>query len=381
MKFRKVIESGIITAALALTSVTTAVSASAAETGTTTESATVNANVADRVSQAASTGVQSVQIIQQNAQAAAEAAEWADKMLVTVDKDCSLNIRKEASADAEVVGKFYAGSGAEVLETGDEWTKVKSGDVEGYVNNAYCVFGEDAHTYAEENCETKATANADGIRVREASNTDAKILDVIDSGASLTVNTDAEEVDGWVSVDCNGTTAYVAADYVDVALNIDDAVSMEEIRAREAAAAQKAAQEAAAQAGNSNSGSDSAAVTTSSEAVSASSSDTQLLAAIIQCEAGGEPYSGQLAVGAVVMNRVKSGSFPNSISGVIYQSGQFTPASSGKLARVLSSGNISSSCYQAAAEALSGADNTGGAKYFHAGTSGSGTVIGSQIFY
>ena len=58
MKFRKVIESGIITAALALTSVTTAVSASAAETGTTTESATVNANVADRVSQAASTGVQ-----------------------------------------------------------------------------------------------------------------------------------------------------------------------------------------------------------------------------------------------------------------------------------------------------------------------------------
>lgn len=379
MKFRKVIESGIITAALAITSVTTAVSASAAETGTTTENATVNVNVADRVSQAASTGVQSVQIIQQNAQAAAEAAEWADKMLVTVDKDSSLNIRKEASADAEVVGKFYAGSGAEVLETGDEWTKVKSGDVEGYVNNAYCVFGEAAHTYAEENCETKATANTDGIRVREASNTDAKILDVIDSGASLTVNTDAEAIDGWISVDCNGTTAYVAADYVDVALNIDDAVSMEEIRAREAAAAQKAAQEAAAQAGSSNT--DSAAVTTSSEAVSASSSDTQLLAAIIQCEAGGEPYSGQLAVGAVVMNRVKSGSFPNSISGVIYQSGQFTPASSGKLARVLSSGKISSSCYQAAAEALSGADNTGGAKYFHAGTSGSGTVIGSQIFY
>ena len=381
MKFRKVIESGIITAALAVSSVTTAVSASAAEVDTTG----VVGSVLDRASQIASTGIQSVQITHQNAQAAAaaaaQAAEWANKMLVTVDENSSLNIRKEASADAEVVGKFYAGSGAEVLEVGDEWTKVKSGDVEGYVNNAYCVFGEDAHTYAKENCETKATANADGIRVREASNTDAKILDVIDSGASLTVNTDAEEVDGWISVDCNGTTAYVAADYVDVALNIDDAVSMEEIRAREAAAAQKAAQEAAAQAGNSNSNSDSATVTTSSEAVSASSSDTQLLAAIIQCEAGGEPYSGQLAVGAVVMNRVKSGSFPNSISGVIYQSGQFTPASSGKLARVLSSGNISSSCYQAAAEALSGADNTGGAKYFHAGTRGSGTVIGSQIFY
>ena len=327
MKFRKVIESGIITAALAVSSVTTAVSASAAEVDTTG----VVGSVLDRASQIASTGIQSVQITHQNAQAAAaaaaQAAEWANKMLVTVDENSSLNIRKEASQDAEVVGKFYHGSGAEVLEVGAEWTKVKSGDVEGYV---------------------------------------------IDAGESLKVNTDAESVDGWVSVECNGVTAYVAAAYVDLDLDIDDAVSMEEIRAREAAKAQQAA---AAQSGNSDS------TATSSAAVSASASDTQLLAAIIECEAGGEPYAGQLAVGAVVMNRVKSGSFPNSISGVIYQSGQFTPARSGKLARVLSNGKISSSCYQAAAEALAGADNTGGAKYFHAGTSGSGLVIGSQIFY
>ena len=360
MKFRKVIESGIITAALAVSSVTTAVSASAAEVDTTG----VVGSVLDRASQIASTGIQSVQITHQNAQAAAaaaaQAAEWANKMLVTVDED------------AEVVGKFYHGSGAEVLEVGAEWTKVKSGDVEGYVSNAYCVFGEEARVYAEANCETQATANADGIRVRESYSTDAKILDVIDAGESLKVNTDAENVDGWVSVECNGVTAYVAAAYVNLDLDIDDAVSMEEIRAREAAKAQQAA---AAQSGNTDS------TATSSAAVSASASDTQLLAAIIECEAGGEPYAGQLAVGAVVMNRVKSGSFPNSISGVIYQSGQFTPARSGKLARVLSNGKISSSCYQAAAEALAGADNTGGAKYFHAGTSGSGLVIGSQIFY
>lgn len=375
MKFRKVIESGIITAALAVSSVTTAVSASAAEVDNTTG---VIGNVLDRASQTASTGIQSVQITHQNAQAAAaaaaQAAEWANKMLVTVDENSSLNIRKEASQDAEVVGKFYHGSGAEVLEVGAEWTKVKSGDVEGYVSNAYCVFGEDARAYAEANCETQATANADGIRVRESYSTDAKILDVIDAGESLKVNTDAESVDGWVSVECNGVTAYVAADYVELGLDIDDAVSMEEIRAREAAKAQQAAA-AAAQSGSTGS------KASASEAVSASASDTQLLAAIIQCEAGGEPYAGQLAVGAVVMNRVKSGSFPNSISDVIYQSGQFTPARSGKLARVLSSGKISSSCYQAAAEALAGADNTGGAKYFHAGTSGSGLVIGSQIFY
>ena len=371
MKFRKVIESGIITAALAISSVTTAVSASAAEVET--NNGTLE-TVVNRASQTASTGVQSIQITHQNAQAAALAAEWANKMLVTVDEDSSLNIRKEASVDAEVVGKFYHGSGAEVLEVGEEWTKIKSGNVEGYVNNAYCVFGNDARVYAEENCDTEATATADGIRVRETSSTDAKILDVIDAGQSLKVNEDAETVDGWVSVDYNGTAAYVAADYVDVELNVEDAVSMEEIRAREAA---KAQQEAAAAQNVQGNG----ATVTTSAAVSASASDTQLLAAIIECEAGGEPYAGQLAVGAVVMNRVKSGSFPNSISGVVYQSGQFTPASSGKLARVLNSGKISSSCYQAAAEALAGADNTGGAKYFHAGTNGSGTVIGTQIFY
>ena len=112
-----------------------------------------------------------------------------------------------------------------------------------------------------------------------------------------------------------------------------------------------------------------------------SDEDYDTLLRIVEAEAGSEDIKGRVLVANVIMNRVKSGSFPNSISGVIYQSGQFTPASSGKLARVLSSGNISSSCYQAAAEALSGADNTGGAKYFHAGTSGSGTVIGSQIFY
>ena len=189
MKFRKVIESGIITAALAVSSVTTAVSASAAEVDTTG----VLGSVLDRASQIASTGIQSVQITHQNAQAAAaaaaQAAEWANKMLVTVDENSSLNIRKEASQDAEVVGKFYHGSGAEVLEVGAEWTKVKSGDVEGYVSNAYCVFGEEARVYAEANCETQATANADGIRVRESYSTDAKILDVIDAGESLKVNT------------------------------------------------------------------------------------------------------------------------------------------------------------------------------------------------
>jgi spore germination cell wall hydrolase CwlJ-like protein len=111
--------------------------------------------------------------------------------------------------------------------------------------------------------------------------------------------------------------------------------------------------------------------------VSAGADDLTLLAAIIECEAGGESYECQLAVGAAVINRVKSSSYPNSISGVIYQKGQFGPASSGKLARKLS-GRISSSCYSAAQEAMSGVDNTGGCTSFN--DHGSGISIGNMKF-
>lgn len=120
--------------------------------------------------------------------------------------------------------------------------------------------------------------------------------------------------------------------------------------------------------------------TEETEAESASSSsDLDLMAAIIYCEAGNQSYEGMVAVGAVVMNRVYSASFPNTISEVIYQSGQFTPASSGTLASALASG-VPSTCYDAAAAAMAGENPVGGALYFNGG-SGSGTQIGDHQFY
>lgn len=93
----------------------------------------------------------------------------------------------------------------------------------------------------------------------------------------------------------------------------------------------------------------------------------KLMAAIIFCEAGNQSYDGKVAVGAVIMNRVRSSRFPNTIEGVIYQRGQFTPAMTGKLDRVLASGNIPSSCYDAARDALNGANPIGGALFFNTG--------------
>ncbi len=97
-------------------------------------------------------------------------------------------------------------------------------------------------------------------------------------------------------------------------------------------------------------------------------SDLKLLAALIYCEAGNQCYDGKVAVGAVVLNRMESKRFPNSLSGVIYQRGQFTPAMTGKLARVLRNGNIPSSCYQAAQDALNGVDPVNGALFFNTGS-------------
>ena len=105
----------------------------------------------------------------------------------------------------------------------------------------------------------------------------------------------------------------------------------------------------------------------------------ELLASIIYCEAGNQPYEGQVAVGAVIMNRVKSGGYPNSIEEVIYQSGQFGPAATGWLNRVRSSKGYSQTALQAAVDALNGSNPIGNCLYFDQG--GTGMKIGAHYFH
>jgi peptidoglycan hydrolase CwlO-like protein len=110
--------------------------------------------------------------------------------------------------------------------------------------------------------------------------------------------------------------------------------------------------------------------------------DRYLMANIIFCEAGGEPYEGQLAVGAVVMNRVLSPVFPNTITGVIYQPRQFSPVASGRLALALSQNRATASCYRAADEAMAGVTNVGNVLFFRTPIPGlTGIRIGGHIFY
>lgn len=110
--------------------------------------------------------------------------------------------------------------------------------------------------------------------------------------------------------------------------------------------------------------------------------DRQLLANLIYCEAGGEPYEGQVAVGAVVINRVLSSVFPDSIVGVIYQNKQFSPVASGRLALALANDRATPRCYEAADAAMQGYSNVGDCVFFRTPIEGlNGTRIGGHIFY
>lgn len=110
--------------------------------------------------------------------------------------------------------------------------------------------------------------------------------------------------------------------------------------------------------------------------------DRYLLASLIYCEAGGEPYEGQVAVGAVVINRVLSPVFPGTVAGVIYAPRQFSPVGSGRLEVVMASGKATASCFKAADEAMSGATNVGNCVYFRTPVEGlSGINIGGHVFY
>lgn len=305
---------------------------------------------------------------QPSADAAADTTndEWANRVMANVEED--MNIRTAPDETSELAGKFYRGDVAEVVSVEGDWTQVTSGNVTGYVKNDYLVYGQDAANLASEVCSEYATVNADGLRLRSEPGEDASVVTTAASGDRLKVNKDAETADGWVAVETSDGTAYVSADYVSVALNLGTALNSEEVAAKEKAKEEAEAKEEAKKEAKKN-------------AVSANADEVTLLGALIQCEAGNGSYEGMVAVGAVVMNRVRSGGYPSTITGVIYQSGQFTPALSGSVANV-AAGGVKSSCLQAAKEALAGTDNTGGALSFRSASSGySGTVIGANVFF
>lgn len=294
---------------------------------------------------------------------AENSVEWNTLVLANVEE--ALNIREDASEESEVIGKLYAGCKGSLLEKKDGWTKISSGKVVGFVKDEYIMYGDMAKELADTKGNLIVEVKTETLRVREEADEEAKILGLVSVDDTLIVAKDKEIKDGWIKVDYDDAQGYVSLEYVEVKYSFGSAVTIEE----------EMAARAAIEAETSTSGA------TQGKATSLSSDDVSLLAAIIQCEAGNESFEGKVAVGNVILNRVNSGSYPNSIYGVITAPGQFPPATNGKMTSVIA-GGISSSCIQAAQTAMSGVNYVGGATHFRSTASGySGTVVGNHVFW
>ncbi|MBS6516881.1 MAG: SH3 domain-containing protein [Clostridium sp.] len=137
--------------------------------------------------------------------------------------DSYLNIRSEPSEDGEVIGKMTSKSAGEILETSEDgkWYKIKSGPVTGYVSADYILTGQAAKDEALNVAELMAIVSTDRLNAREQPTQDSKIWTQISNNERYPVT---EQLDGWVGIELDTSTAYVSTDYVDVRYALPEAV-------------------------------------------------------------------------------------------------------------------------------------------------------------
>jgi len=308
--------------------------------------------------------------------------------LVMAKVNDSVNVRKEPDENSDKAGKLYADCCGNILEQKNGWTKIESGKLVGWVKDEYLYFGDEAEKQAEEVGNQIATITGTTLRVRKESTEDSDVIGLLAKGDQvLAFDTDDA---GWLRIEFEGNDGFISAEFADVEFTLDKGETIEDILAREAAEkaakeqAEKKKKEEASKKDNSsskNTGKQTGAKDTENRgAVSVDVDDVTLLAGLIQTEAGSRDYAGLLAVGAVVMNRVRSGGYPNTIQGVIYASGQFPPATNGMLTKRLQNG-VASLCMQAAQAAINGESNVGGATHFRRNDGREGIVIGNHVFW
>ncbi len=300
------------------------------------------------------------------------------KDLAMANVEEAVNIRAESSEDSDIVGKLYKECAGKILERGSGWTRIETGEVTGWVKNDYLLFDADARKLADSVVQKVATSKTSCLRVRKEASQDAGIYDLLAEGDTIEV---VENLGDWVSVEfSDGTVGYVSSEYVDIEDWIGKGETIESIKAKEEA--EKKARAAASSKPAQKSGeASSSEVTAAGNVAAASYDDVTLLASLIQSEAGNECMEGQVAVGNVVMNRLRTGRFGNSLYSVIYAKSQFSPAGSGKVAQICAQGP-KASCIQAAQAAMAGTSYVGGATRFRPVSSGyQGQVIGNHVFW
>ena len=168
-------------------------------------------------------------------------SKYANKAVADIYSTTTLNIRKKGSINAKIVGKMKKGNIATVLKKGSEWSKVRSGNVTGYVKNQYLVFGDEIENFAKQNVKKVAKVQTETLRVRKKASTDSKIVTLVSEDDKLKVK---KQTDDWAKVKVDGQTGYVSKDYAKVTYSFGKAKSMKQIQAEQVA---KEAQKQAAQ--------------------------------------------------------------------------------------------------------------------------------------
>lgn len=278
------------------------------------------------------------------------------KFIVTTE---GLNLRAEASEDANILVVMNTGDSGEVIEVNGDWTKVSSNGSEGYVKSEY-IITDDAATEVAEQAATDGKSYRDIIGVEE----------VIVASAETTEATTQETTQATTEA----TTQAVA--------QVTTEAPTTEAPTTEAPTTEAPTTEAPTEAPTTE------AATEAQVAEVPPSDDLYILAAVVYCEAGNQSYDGQLAVASVVMNRLYSGSYGSSILSVVSSPGQFSVYGTGAYYSALSTGGSETSL-SAAAAAMSGSNNIGSYMYFRPTwntpqsvyDSGNYVQIGDHIFY
>ena len=298
-----------------------------------------------------------------------------------IDAKDMLDIHAEANTASAVIGQVMEDGHVAILAKYNDWVQIQAGEIAGWVPAENLVETEISNEEAVAANEqviaerTGATASEDEFFAEEEVQQDETAA--LQAEASEAAQNEIEEVQA--AEEAAQLEAEAQAKAAEEAARLEaeaQAKAAEEAARLEAEAQAKAAAEEAARL---EAEAQQAALAAQTAAISAE--ELKLLANIIYCEAGSESYVGKVAVGNVIMNRVKSASQPNTITEVVYAKGQFSPVRNGSLQRALSSDKADAACYQAAIEALAGAQPVGGKLFFRRNNGRSGQVIGHHVFY
>ena len=298
-----------------------------------------------------------------------------------IDAKDMLDIHAEANTASAVIGQVMEDGHVAILAKYNDWVQIQAGEIAGWVPAENLVETEISNEEAVAANEqviaerTGETASEDEFFAEEEVQQDETAA--LQAEASEAAQNEIEEVQAAeeaARIEAEAQAKAAAEEAARLAAEAQ-AKAAEEAAQLEAEAQAKAAEEAARLAAEAQQ----AALAAQTAAISAE--ELKLLANIIYCEAGSESYVGKVAVGNVIMNRVKSASQPNTITEVVYAKGQFSPVRNGSLQRALSSDKADAACYQAAIEALAGAQPVGGKLFFRRNNGRSGQVIGHHVFY